>query len=63
MYILCNRSTPKRLYTGVTSNVTARLAAHNTGQCTHTAGGRPWAIDVVVEFTDQRRPVSELNAI
>ena len=58
VYILRNRSTPKRFYTGLTSNVAARLAAHNAGQCTHTADGRPWAIDVVVEFIDETRAVA-----
>jgi predicted GIY-YIG superfamily endonuclease len=58
VYILSNRSAPNRYYTGVTSDVTARLAAHNGGQCTHTAGGRPWAIDVVVEFTDEGRALA-----
>ena len=58
VYILRNRSTPKRFYTGLTSNVAARLAAHNAGQCTHTADGRPRAIDVVVEFTDETRAVA-----
>jgi len=39
----------------VTANVTARLADHNAGRCPHTADGRPWNIDLVVEFTDETR--------
>ena len=55
VYVLGNRSTPMRYYTGVTANVTARLADHNAGRCPHTADGRPWNIDLVVEFTDETR--------
>ena len=55
VYVLRNRSTPMRYYTGVTANVTARLADHNAGRCPHTADGRPWNIDLVAEFTDETR--------
>ena len=55
VYVLRNRSTPMRYYTGVTANVLLRLAAHNAGHCTHTTDGRPWDIDLVVEFTDETR--------
>jgi predicted GIY-YIG superfamily endonuclease len=44
-----------RYYTGVTADVASRLSAHNAGRCTHTADGRPWEIDIVVEFTDETR--------
>ena len=55
VYVLRNRSTPMRYYTGVTANMTARLAVHNAGRCPHTADGRPWNIDLVVEFTEETR--------
>jgi putative endonuclease len=58
VYVLKSRSTPTRYYTGLTSNVAARLDAHNAGHCAHTASGRPWETDVVVEFTDEARAVS-----
>ena len=58
VYILRNRSTPTRYYTGLTSNVAARQASHNAGHCTHTAAGRPWAIDAVIEFNDEKRAVA-----
>ena len=44
-----------RYYTGVTADVASRLSAHNAGRCTHIADGRPWEIDVVVEFIDETR--------
>ena len=50
VYILRSKSQPTRYYTGLTSHVKLRLEAHNTGQCVHTATGRPWEVDVVNEF-------------
>ncbi|HYT65015.1 MAG TPA: GIY-YIG nuclease family protein [Vicinamibacterales bacterium] len=47
----------RRATTGLTSNMAARLAAHNAGHCTHTADGRPWEIDVIIEFNDEKRAV------
>jgi predicted GIY-YIG superfamily endonuclease len=58
VYVLRSASDPRRYYTGLNSNVAARLDAHNAGRCTHTASGRPWIVDVVVEFADERRAVA-----
>ncbi len=58
VYIIKSRGTPSRYYTGVTSNLTARLVAHNAGHCTHTARFRPWQIDVVIEFADEDRAIA-----
>ena len=55
VYILKSQITPGRYYTGVTSDVAARIADHNDGRSPHTATGRPWSVDVVVEFADERR--------
>src|SRR5262249_13503642 len=46
---------PDRYYTGVTSDIRARLDDHNAGRCAHTADGRPWQVDVVVQFADEPR--------
>jgi len=56
--VLSNHSEPARYYTGVTANVPARLRFHNAGLCRHTAGGRPWRVDVVVQFADERRALT-----
>jgi putative endonuclease len=57
IYVL--RSTGQsRYYTGVTSNVAARLRFHNAGLCRHTANGRPWEVDVIVQFADEARAVA-----
>lgn len=55
VYILKNTETPPRYYTGLTSDLSARLEAHNAGRCSHTAKHRPWAVDVVVKFGDESR--------
>jgi len=47
----------QRYYTGLTGDVQARLADHNGGRCPHTADGRPWKVDVVIEFADEARAV------
>jgi putative endonuclease len=57
VYILESQAQPGRFYTGVTSYVQERLAAHNAGRCTHTANGRPWSVSVVVEFKDEAKAV------
>ena len=58
VYVLKNRAVPPQYYTGVTSDAVRRCAEHNAGSCTHTAKYRPWSIDVVVEFADERRAVA-----
>ena len=57
VYILKSQSNAGRYYTGLTSHVPTRLVAHNAGMCRHTETGRPWELDVVIEFTDEARAV------
>jgi putative endonuclease len=58
VYVLKSETAPARYYTGLTSNLAARLDAHNVGQCPHTASGRPWTIDLILEFSDERRALA-----
>lgn len=58
VYILRSESNPSRYYTGMTSDMDLRLADHNAGKCRHTAGGVPWNVDVLVEFSDEARAVA-----
>ena len=58
VYILRSRRNPSCYCTGVTSNLRARLAPHNSGECAHTADGRPWDLDVVIAFRDQERAMA-----
>jgi predicted GIY-YIG superfamily endonuclease len=58
VYILKNGDQPPRFYTGLTSDLQARLVAHNAGRCRHTTRDRPWHVDVIVKFADQVRAVA-----
>jgi putative endonuclease len=58
VYVLRNQEIPPRYYTGVTSDPPTRYAEHKAGSCTHTAKYRPWSIDVVIEFADERRAIA-----
>jgi predicted GIY-YIG superfamily endonuclease len=44
----------ERRYIGVTSDVGARLDAHNDGQNRSTAPWKPWRADVIIEFRSER---------
>jgi putative endonuclease len=57
VYILRSLQDGKRPYVGLTSNVSARLAAHNDGHCTHTVRHRPWRVILCIEFEDEKRAV------
>ena len=58
VYVLKNGEAPARHYTGVTSDVANRLASTTQATVPHTARHRPWSIDVVIEFADERRAVA-----
>jgi putative endonuclease len=55
VYILQSESNPNRFYTGITSDLHARLSDHNRGQSTHSATGRPWRVAVAMDFSDASR--------
>jgi predicted GIY-YIG superfamily endonuclease len=57
VYVLRSVVAVGRYYTGITSDQDARLADHNAGRCPHTADGRPWQIDVAVQFADEARAI------
>jgi putative endonuclease len=58
VYVLRNDATPPRYYTGLTSDVPKRHVEHNAGRCSHPAKHRPWSVDVVIEFADERRAIA-----
>ena len=55
VYVLKNECESPAYYVGLTSNIAARLSAHNAGDCPHTAKHRPWRLHVVIEFDDKGR--------
>lgn len=58
VYILKTTRLPTRYYVGVTSNVRARLDAHNAGLSTHTKQYGPWKTLVVIEFDEEARALA-----
>lgn len=60
VYILTSINTSATYYVGITSDMAARLAAHNAGLSPHTAEHRPWRALVVIEF-DEERPALEFE--
>src|SRR5919108_1182762 len=50
-------SDPTKHYVGITGDVDARLAWHNSGPCGYTVAHRPWAILVVIEFRTEPEAV------
>lgn len=50
VYVMVSAIDPERHYVGLTSNVTTRLAVHNSGGSQHTAQHRPWRLIVSLEF-------------
>ena len=57
VYLLRSLDRADRPYVGVTSNVQARLAAHNAGRSPHTAKHRPWQLVVAVEFATETQAI------
>jgi predicted GIY-YIG superfamily endonuclease len=53
VYLLQSRSHPNQRYTGLTSDLRARLAKHNEGGVPHTSKFVPWEIRTYVAFSDR----------
>lgn len=53
VYILQSLSDPAHYYTGLCSDIDARLAAHNAGQSPHTSKFKPWRLISSHYFIDQ----------
>jgi putative endonuclease len=53
VYVLQSLSDPHRLHIGLTDDVKARLAAHNSGQSAHTAKNGPWRLHAAFWFSTE----------
>ena len=53
VYILESLADAGRFYIGATSDMRARLRAHNAGRVLHTSKYAPWRIKTYVAFSDQ----------
>ena len=50
VYVLRSALDADRYYVGVTSDLSVRLATHNSGGSVHTRAARPWQLVVSLEF-------------
>jgi predicted GIY-YIG superfamily endonuclease len=58
VYVIRSLSNRDRYNTGVTYDVASRLCSHNAGECVHASKNRPWELDVVIAFRDEKRAVA-----
>jgi putative endonuclease len=58
VYLIQSDSRADRHYVGLTSNVSNRLAAHNSGESPHTSKFRPWRIVVSIEFDSESKAIA-----
>ncbi len=54
-YLLRSINFPKQTYVGFTSDLKARMRAHNAGESKHTAKFVPWQIISYHAFADKRK--------
>ncbi|MBR2509557.1 MAG: GIY-YIG nuclease family protein [Lentisphaeria bacterium] len=54
-YILRSISQPEQRYTGVTEDLTARLAKHNASEVPHTSKFKPWKIETAIAFSSKEK--------
>lgn len=52
VYLLKSETTGERYY-GLTSDIDARLAAHNAGMNKSTARARPWSLVTLIQFSHE----------
>ena len=57
VYLLESTAHSGKRYVGLTSDIKARLQAHNAGQSPHTSKYKPWALVAYFAFRDDQRAV------
>lgn len=55
VYLLESVGAPGQRYVGLTSDLKARLAAHNAGRSSHTSKYRPWRLVAYIAFDTRTR--------
>ena len=53
VYIIRSLSHPDQRYIGMTNDLEARLAKHNSGGSPHTSKYRPWQIETAITFSEK----------
>ena len=55
VYILISEMDAARHYVGSTSDLNARLAAHNSGKVSHTSKFKPWRVETAIAFRSKQK--------
>ena len=55
VYLIRSEAFPEQRYTGFTTDLKERLAAHNAGGSIHTTKYKPWTLVTYHAFADKRR--------
>ena len=55
VYLLVDVATESHRYTGVTEDLTARLAKHNAGEVPHTSKFKPWKVEAYFAFETKEK--------
>jgi len=58
VYMIVSEVRPDERYTGFTTDVDARLKAHNKGDSPHTSKFRPWRLVSYMGFDDEKRAIA-----
>jgi len=58
VYLLESIKFPDETYVGLTGNLRARLAAHNSGHAKHTSKFKPWRLVTYLGFSDPEKAVA-----
>jgi predicted GIY-YIG superfamily endonuclease len=58
VYVLLSEKDASRRYTGLTSDLEARLKSHNQGNNPHTSRYRPWQIETAISFRSREKAIA-----
>jgi putative endonuclease len=58
VYLLESIKFPNETYVGLTDDLRARVAAHNSGQAKHTSKFKPWRLVTYLGFSDPEKAVA-----
>jgi putative endonuclease len=55
VYLLVSEADDEAHYSGITSDLMARLIEHNQGKCLDTAKHKPWRIETAIAFRSEEK--------
>ncbi len=58
VYLLESIKVPNETYVGLTDDLRARVAAHNSGRARHTSKFKPWRLVTYLGFSDLEKAVA-----